>query len=123
MGAQARHKTVGGQVTKYRNKKVTVDGITFDSAKEARRWSELRLLEKAGQIAMLERQRVFILAPAVTLGGRKKPALRYVCDFCYEKDGAEVVEDVKSSITRESRAFRIKQHLMMSVHGIELLLT
>ena len=110
--------------SKYRNQKVEIDGIAFDSAKEGRRWAELQTMLKTGAIGNLERQKVYVLAPAVILQGRKKPALRYVCDFFYTTaDGAEVVEDVKSKITRENRAFRIKQHLMKTVHNIELLLT
>ncbi|MBS6476088.1 MAG: DUF1064 domain-containing protein, partial [Clostridiales bacterium] len=41
---------------KYRSKKTTVDGITFDSRREAARWQELKLLERAGSITELERQ-------------------------------------------------------------------
>jgi hypothetical protein len=109
---------------KYGNRKTTVDGIIFDSAKESRRYSELVLLQKAGHISKLERQKCFVLAPAVLLGGRKKPALRYVADFFYvNSDGIEIVEDVKSKATAENRAFRIKQHLVQHLFGIEVLIT
>ena len=119
----AKGKGSTAKRSKYGNKKVTVDGITFDSAKEARRWQELKLLEAAGEIQALERQKVFILAPAVILGGRVKPALRYFADAVYRQDGRQVVEDTKSEITRKHPVFRAKQHLMMSVHSIELTLT
>jgi hypothetical protein len=106
--------------SKYKNTKTTVDGITFDSAKEARRYQELTLLQKCGQISNLVRQKVFTLAPAVILGGRVKPSLRYICDFSYWQDGQEVVEDVKSDVTKKLPAYRIKKHLMRHLYGIEI---
>lgn len=114
--------TPSPSVSKYGNRKTEVDGIIFDSAKEARRYSDLKLMEKAGKITELERQKVFVLAPAVVLHGRKKPSLRYVCDFHYIKDGLTVLEDVKSKATAENRAFRIKEHLLMHVHGLAITL-
>lgn len=109
-------------MSKYRNKKTVVDGITFDSQREANRWQELKMLTKVGRIRDLERQRVYHLAPAVIIGGRKKPSLRYNADFVYVDDltGKTVVEDVKGVKTD---VFRIKQHLMKTVHGIDILLT
>ena len=120
--------------SKYGNKKTTVDGVEFDSKKEAARWQELRLLERAGKIVELERQVAFELAPSVQyVGKRATPALRYVADFCYfeqcapgifgiKLDGKPViwhytVEDVKGVKTS---AYKIKRHLMMSVHKIEV---
>jgi hypothetical protein len=109
---------------KYGNKKVEFDGILFDSTKEAVHYQELKLLERCGKISDLTLQKVFELAPAVYLHGRKKPALRYVADFVYVKKddpypGSIVIEDVKSKITRQNRAYRIKIHLMKSVHGLD----
>jgi len=106
-------------VSKYGAVKTTVDGIVFDSKAEARRYGELLILERAGYIAGLHRQPVYVLAPAVVIGGRRKPALRYKPDFCYvdAKTGATVLEDVKGVITP---LFRVKQHLMATVHGIEV---
>lgn len=108
--------------SKYANTKVTQDGATFDSSKEARRWPELERLAKAGQITELKRQTSFVLAPSVHLVGepRKKPALRYFSDFSYKQDGQLVVEDVKSKPTRKLAAYRIKKHLMATVHGIQI---
>ena len=103
---------------KYGNKKTVVNGITFDSAKEAARWQKLQLLEAAGHIQDLRRQVAFELAPAVVLDGRKKPALRYFADLVYMEDGLLVVEDVKSEITRKNPVHRIKKHLMATVHKI-----
>ena len=110
--------------SKYGNKKVVaVDGATFDSVREFRRWGELQLLQAGHKISQLERQVTYELAPAVTLVGekRKKPALRYVADFRYlDESGNTVVEDAKGHETKE---FRVKRHLMKSVHGIDVRLS
>lgn len=110
---------------KFGARKTIVDGITFDSAREAKRWQELKLLERAGKISQVERQVVYVLAPAVRLSGEKrlKPALRHVLDFRYfsiEERGIFVHEDAKG---RDTPVSRIKRHLMKSVHGIDVRLS
>ena len=107
---------------KYRNQKVTIDGITFDSKREAGRYQELKALASRNLIEDLRHQVPFELAPGVKFSdeSRKKPALRYVADFAYKLDGRLIVEDVKSSITAKAAAYRIKRHLMLAVHGIEV---
>jgi len=107
---------------KYRNEKTVIDGITFDSKREAGRYHELKSLASRKLIEDLQHQVPFELAPAVKFSseGRKKPALRYVADFAYWLDGKFVVEDVKSPATAKAAAYRIKRHLMLSVHGIEV---
>jgi len=109
-------------VSKYGAKKTEVDGIMFDSMAEARRYGQLLLLGKAGHISGLTLQVPFILAPAVILNGRKKPALKYIADFMYTdmKLCKVVVEDVKGVITP---LFRVKQHLMKHMHGIDVRIT
>lgn len=106
---------------KFGAKKTMLDGITFDSKAEAHRYSQLQLLARTGSIAGITRQVAFVLAPSVRLSGSKrlKPALRYVADFVYSdvRTGKIVVEDVKGVITP---LFRVKQHLMMSVHGVDV---
>lgn len=107
---------------KYRNRKVDLDGETFDSAKEARRWRVLKLQAAGGHISDLKRQVPFVLAPGVHLKGeaRAKPALRYVADATYIEAGQLVVEDTKSTPTRKTDAYRIKKHLMATVLGIHI---
>ena len=109
-------------MTKYNNKKVVLNGITFDSQKEARRYQDLSLLERAGEINDLELQKAFILAESVKFESepRHKPAVKYVADFVYRENGQLVVEDVKSTMTRNLPVYRLKKHLMKSVHGIEI---
>ena len=107
---------------KYRNQKVVIDGITFDSKREAGRYQELQALAARNLIEDLRHQVPFELAPGVRFSDEKraKPALRYVADFAYRLDGRLVVEDVKSAITAKAAAYRIKRHLMLAVHGIEV---
>ena len=106
------------QATKYRAKKQTVDGITFASRAEASRYMDLKLLQQAGKVYDLRRQVPFVLAPAVLIRGakRKSPALRYIADFVYMRDGERVIEDVKGAMTQ---AYRIKRHLM-AVQGLHI---
>ena len=119
MGARAVQGKCG--VSKYRNKKVAVDGILFDSVKEANRWMQLKAMQTRAEISDLRRQVIFVLAPAVVLDGRKKPILKYVSDFAYVKNGKQVVEDVKSAHTKTLPVYRIKKHLLFSVCGVEIL--
>jgi hypothetical protein len=104
--------------TKYRAKKQVVDGITFASRAEARRYIELNFLQQVGDVSGLKLQVPFVLAPAVLIRGakRKSPALRYVADFVYMRDGVRVIEDVKGALTQ---AYRIKRHLM-AVQGMHI---
>lgn len=108
--------------SKYNNRKVELDGFTFDSQKEARRYSELRLLERCKQISALELQKAFVLAESVKFDGepRAKPAVRYIADFAYIENGVMVAEDVKSVATKSLPVYRLKKHFMKSVHGIEI---
>lgn len=101
---------------KYRNEKCVVDGVKFDSRKEARRWQQLVLMQERGEISGLERQVVYVLAPGVRINGRMAPALRYVADFVYECGDDTVIEDAKGVITPE---YRIKRHLM-AVKGLSI---
>lgn len=104
--------------SKYRNQKVELAGRQFDSKKEAARFSELQMLQKAGEISDLEFQVSFEIIPAVKIGNKKVRARFYIADFRYKtKDGKTVVEDVKGYMTRE---YRMKRQLMAVVYGIEI---
>ena len=115
--------------TKYGSKKITRDGMTFDSLKEYRRFCELLLLQKAGAITELRRQVEYELIPAQrepdtvgVRGGVKKGktielAVKYVADFVYKENGKEIVEDTKGFKTKD---YIIKRKLMLWVHGIRI---
>ncbi|MEQ3625956.1 MAG: DUF1064 domain-containing protein [Celeribacter sp.] len=103
---------------------VTVDGIRFDSMREARRWGELRLMEKAGEIRNLRRQ------VRIPLEGRNGPIAFqpsgrkavYVADFVYEDsrlEWAEVIEDSKGHQTPD---FKLKR-AVLAAQGVEIVLT
>jgi hypothetical protein len=106
---------------KYSNQKIVdADGQKFDSKAEHKYWLHLKLRERAKEIFNLERQVVYVLAPAVAIAGRKRPPLRYIADMRWNegsKTGPVIVADVKGAVTPE---YRIKRHLMASVHGIEI---
>lgn len=107
-------------MSKYRAKKCQVDGIKFDSLKEARRYQELRLLERAGKIADLRLQVPFFLLPAQRdeNGNVVERAVKYIADFVYTgEDGKTVVEDTKGMKTP---AYVIKRKLMRWVHSIAI---
>lgn len=95
--------------SKYRNVKIVINGIKFDSKKEATRYQELLVLQKAGMITNLKLQDRFEIVP-------KQPGERkvvYVADFTYfTQNGKLIVEDVKSAITRKNTAYIIKRKLM-----------
>ena len=99
---------------KYRNEKITADGITFDSKKEYYRYCELKLMERAGQIADIRRQVKFELIPKQD---GERP-VNYIADFVYKDGSGEtVVEDTKGIRTPE---YIIKRKLMMYRYGIKI---
>lgn len=82
---------------KYRNKKIVIDGIEFDSKKEMNRYRELKLLEKAGLIRELELQPAFLLIPTFKKNGKTYRKTTYIADFKYfdVELGKYIVEDTK----------------------------
>lgn len=106
--------------TKYRAQKIKVDGIWYASKGEYKFIDDMRKRERAGEISDLKTQVQYELVPGVHIAreGRKRPALRYVADAVYVEAGETVVADFKGVMTP---AFRIKQHLMKAVHGIDIL--
>ena len=108
-------------MSKYGNRRTEVDGIVFDSAAEARRWRELRLLERAGRISGLRRQVPYVFCVHTTGTspecGEDKRQMRYVADFVYVEGGREVVEDVKGYRTAE---YKRKRRLMQKIYGVDI---
>lgn len=123
--------------SKYGNYKIQRDGLTFDSVKEFKRFCELSLLERAGEIQDLRRQVEYELIPAqyeeiptgeiYKRGDRKgQPKMERVCiekkcsyvaDFVYTENGETVVEDTKGFKTKD---YIIKRKLMVWIHKIKI---
>lgn len=103
-------------MNKYNAKKTYVDGIAFDSKKEAKRYQELKLLERGGVISDLDCQVKFELIPKQE---GERPCY-YVADFVYTENGKKVVEDVKGFRTD---VYKLKRKLMLERHGIKILET
>lgn len=115
--------------SKYHSRKVTVNGITYDSKKEATRHYELMLLERSGAISDLKRQVEFELIPpqkepdtigkrgGVIKGKTIEHAVKYVADFVYTENGKQIVEDTKGFKTKD---YIIKRKLLLYVHGIRI---
>ncbi len=103
---------------KYHSKRVIIDGETFDSVKEYRRWCELKLLKRAGNIKDLKRQVKYVLIPAQYENGKcLERECAYFADFTYIQNGKLVVEDTKGYKTKD---YIIKRKLMLHVHGIRI---
>lgn len=109
-------------MNKFYAKKVTIDGQTFDSKKEALRYEELKLMQRAGVITDLKRQVKFEIIPQCkTVGGRLAQARYYIADFTYKERGMLIVEDVKGYKHGAAyELFRLKAALMRWVHGVEI---
>lgn len=117
--------------SKYGAKKVEIDGIIFDSKKEGRRYQELKMLQKAGDISGLQRQVKYILIPAQREPDTKGPRggiikgkllereCSYIADFVYKNThtGEKVIEDTKGFRTAE---YKIKRKMMLYFHNIRI---
>lgn len=102
---------------KYHNKKTEVDGILFDSKKEAGRYLVLKMMEETGEIRDLRRQVKYELIPKQRIDGKMKRPVYYIADFVYIKDDDLVVEDVKGYRTE---TYKLKRRLMLWKNGIEV---
>lgn len=101
---------------KYNNKKTMLDGIKFDSKREASRYCELLILQKAGEIKDLKLQPKFTLQMKFRYKEKTYRAISYIADFQYTevKTGLNVVEDVKGMRTP---VFNIKEKLFLYQYG------
>ncbi len=119
LGSQSTKSTKPAR-PKYGNRKVVdATGNVHDSGKEYRRWCDLELRQRAGEISDLHRQTVFDLVVNGVL------VCRYVADATYRENGALVVEDTKPSDQKYRkplayRHFKLKANLMLACHGIEV---
>jgi len=98
---------------KYNNVPTVVDGIKYDSKKEARHGQMLEAMQRDGLIRDLRRQVPYL----IQINGVK--VCKVIMDFVFtDGDGDTVVQDVKSAITRKNPVYRLKAKLMLAVHGI-----
>lgn len=108
---------MGFRTGKYHACKTTVNGITFDSRKEAYRYLVLKGMEEDGLIENLRRQVRYELVPASDVDGKHYRPVYYVADFVYREDGREVVEDVKGVRTD---VYRLKSKLFARRYGMNI---
>jgi hypothetical protein len=101
---------------KYKNVKVKIDGIKFDSKAESERYAELRLLEKTGYISNLVLQPKFELQSKFRYNGKAVSAIHYIADFSYTDPTEEkiIVEDVKGI---ETDVFKLKRKIFIKLYG------
>ena len=119
-------------MSKYRNEKTVIDGITFDSLKEGRYYHHLKGLEEEGKISDLRLQVPYVIADPVWVDVEKQlktktkivqyqvwKGLKYIADFVYidNATGKEIVVDVKGFRTKE---YLKKKRLMKLIRGIEI---
>lgn len=100
-------------MNKYRNKKIQVDMYVFDSIAEGKRYKELALLEKAGEITNLELQPRFTLQDSFKKNGKTYRKIEYIADFMYKEKGKTIVEDVKGI---QTDVFKIKHKLFEKMY-------
>lgn len=110
---------MGWRTSKYHARKTTVDGITFDSRREADRYLVLKSMEEDGAIEDLRRQVRYELVPAFDVDGKHYRPVCYVADFVYadKETGKEVVEDVKGMRTD---VYRLKSKLFARRYGMSI---
>lgn len=103
--------------SKYHAKKTCVDGIVFDSKREADRYIVLKSMEEDGTIEDLRRQVRYELVPAFDVDGRHYRPVYYVADFVYREGGHEVIEDVKGMMTD---IYKLKRKLFARRYGMSI---
>lgn len=108
---------MGWRTSKYHAKKTVVDGMPFDSKREADRYLVLKSMEEDGAIEDLRRQVRYELVPAFDVDGKHYRPVFYVADFVYVEDGKEVVEDVKGMKTD---VYRLKSKLFARRYGMSI---
>lgn len=115
--AAKKSRESSGKKSKYRNIKTEINGIKFDSKREAKRYQELMVLMNSGAISDLRLQEDITLQEAYTKpSGERVRAIRYRADFTYLRDGERVVEDTKGFRTD---TYKIKKK-MAEAKGIEI---
>lgn len=114
-GSVAVTNVLGAVRRKYGNVPTVVDGVTFDSKREAERYLSLRDDFRAGRISDLE------VHPRFPLVVHEQDCGVYEGDFAYiDAHGVRVVEDVKSAATRKLPTYRLKAKLVWALYGLRV---
>lgn len=106
-----KYRSYKNKTNKYSNEKIIVDGIEFDSKLEARRWQQLNLLQKAGNIKDLRRQIKFELQPSYIKNDKVIQSINYVADFVYYDLNKRqfIIEDTKGYKTE---IYKLKKKIL-----------
>ena len=105
------------KMNKYHNKKTIVNGITFDSQREALYYTYLLSLVKQNKISELRLQVKFELIPSYSINGKRKRARYYIADFTYMKDNVLQVIDVKGYRTD---VYKLKKAMFEYIYKKEI---
>ena len=100
-------------MNKYRNKKTQVDMYVFDSIAESKRYKELELLQRVGEIQDLQLQPKFLLQESFKKNGKTYRKIEYIADFKYIENGKTIVEDVKGI---QTDVFKLKHKIFEKVY-------
>lgn len=107
--------------SKYRNQKTEIDGMKFDSKKEAEQYLILKARKQAGEIKDFERQVKFILQDSFNLNGKNYRKIEYIADFVVEhNDGSKEVIDVKASAKFQDKVYRLKKKIFIKKYQVEI---
>lgn len=108
-------------MSKYGNQIVTIGGRKFASKKEGYYSLWYKQLQKEGKISDLRMQVPFEIVPKVKKpDGKIQPAVHYIADFVFIRDGKQAVVDVKSEATRKDKVYVLKKKMMYAFLGIEI---
>ena len=113
------YKKLTRKKSKYGNKKVEFEGMTFDSEGEFHRYLDLLMLQRAGIITDLSRQVKFVLIPSQKDENGKtiERECSYMADFTYREDGEFIVEDFKG---HKTDVYKLKKKLMLEKYGYRI---
>ena len=115
-----QNQQIGHRRSKYNNRRFKDSEGTWDSEKERKRWTELRMLESVGKIQELQKKVSFELIASSFKNHKRLRPIVYIADFVYLEAGVKVVEDTKGFRTK---AYKLKRRLMWEKFGIDILET
>jgi hypothetical protein len=97
---------------KYKNTKIEIDNIKFDSIKEAKRYRELKLMEQAGEIKDLQMQVPYILQDSFKLGNKTYREIKYIADFTYMQKNKTSDIELWELVIEDTKGYKTKEYLL-----------